>query len=331
MGRKEVRQLIKRIIDSGIESLMPELTAGEYRYPFAEEALNSDSTDTVNVLEALSKMGVLEKQLHESIMACPGCGHGCLTVKLVCPTCSSGQMLKGNVVEHLLCGYVDLEQRFRDKGFVCPKCEKKLTAAGVDYRPAGLFYKCFSCGRVTASPVKRYVCAKCMKASSEDELASKPVNRYVVVYDKLKSYGAFVDVSPIILYLESKNYVVKHPAQIAGYSGITHEFTLFVSKQGTSPPSGVVVDVVAGVQESKVYELFTKSFDVKAGGTMLFVLGKADQKAVRVAKTFSIDVFEADTVEELLDKVRQPLENAIDSLSKRQADRLRQDPGQHSA
>ncbi|MEM3125518.1 MAG: hypothetical protein QW064_03725 [Candidatus Caldarchaeum sp.] len=319
LRRKGLQQFIKRIIESRIESFEPTFDAGGCRYPFVEEVLNTDSVDAFNVLEALAGLGVLEKQLLESTMTCPDCGNVYFSVKPVCPTCSSSRLLRGNVIEHLSCGYVDFEQQFYDKGFVCPRCDKELKALGVDYRRAGIFYKCISCGRVTALSIKRYVCTRCMRALSEDELVLKPVNRYVVVYDKLlKLYSGLADISPIISYLESKNYIVKTPVQITGSSGITHEFTLFVTKRGVSPSSGVIIDVVGLAEESKIYELFTKSFDVKAGATMLFVLGKVDEKTVKLAKTFNISVFEGESAEELLAKVRQPLEAVLNDLAKKQ-------------
>ncbi|MEM4411101.1 MAG: hypothetical protein QXT61_05295, partial [Candidatus Caldarchaeum sp.] len=130
--------------------------------------------------------------------------------------------------------------------------------------------------------------------------------------------SGLADISPIISHLESKNYIFKTPAQITGSSGVKHEFTLFVTKRGASPSSGVVIDVVGWAEESKVYELFTKSFDVKAGATMLFVLGKVDEKIVKLAKTFNISVFEGESAEELLAKVRQPLGAVLNGLVKKQ-------------
>lgn len=313
--RQSVRALMRYIMEQRVESFEPVSKDMGYSYPDAEKVLGTDSADTVNVLESLADMGVFERQLLESTLSCPDCGSFYHALRPVCPTCSSGRLLRGDVVEHLVCGYVDFESEFSRKGYKCPKCDKELKALGVDYRRAGIFYKCVSCGRVSAIPVKRYICRKCMRASLEEELVLSPGYKYVVNHDAVATLlGQFMDLSLLTSYFESKGYTAIYPAYLPGSSGIVHEFTLYINRPGLHPSLGVVAEVVRMVEESKIYELFTKSFDVKAGSVVLMVIGRVDDKIRRMVQTFSINLFEADSFAELLEKVKKPVEDILKQL-----------------
>ncbi len=317
--RESVRNLLRYIMEHRVESFEPVATDVGYSYPEPEKLLGTDSVDTASVLEALADMGIFERQLLESTLSCPECGAFHHSLKPVCPTCSSGRLLRGNVVEHLICGYVDFESEFSKKGYKCPKCDKELKALGVDYRRAGIFYKCISCGRVSAIPVKRYVCGKCMRASIEEELVLKPGYKYVVNHEALSTLlGQFIDLTSLINYFESRGYSAVSPAYLPGSSGILHEFTLYVNRSGYPPRLGVVADVVRMVDEGKIYELFTKNFDVKAGSAVLMVIGRVDDKLRRIANTFSIQLFEAGSVEELFEKVKKPIEEILKQIHMRE-------------
>ncbi|MEM0444042.1 MAG: hypothetical protein QXS57_02985 [Candidatus Caldarchaeum sp.] len=319
-------RVAKLLIDSKLESVEPTLDETGYRYIFIEKKLNVDSSQAVRILEQLSEKGVLDKQLIESVMSCPDCNNIYLSLKPACPTCGSGRLLRGNVVEHLVCGHVDFEQEFYKKGFECPKCKKQLQALGVDYRRAGVFYKCLACGRVSGITVKRYVCSKCFRASAEEELTLTGVYKYVVLPDKLsKFYGAFIDLSPLTSYFGSKQIHIASPATLAGLSGILHDFTLYVNKFKEDPSAGVVADIVSEADESKIYELFTKSFDVKAGSTLLLATGQVDEKLLRLAKTFNIEVITSDSAENLLEKSKTVMENHLNRLSKKRVVKELQD------
>jgi hypothetical protein len=316
--RESVRTLMRYIMEHRVESFEPVATDVGYSYPEAEKVLGTDSVDAASVLETLADMRVFERQLLESTLSCPNCGAFHHSLKPVCPTCSSGRLLRGNVVEHLICGYVDFESEFSKKGYRCPKCDKELKALGVDYRRAGIFYKCVSCGRVSAIPVKRYICGKCMRASIEEELVLKPGYKYVVNHEALSTLlSQFVDLAMLTNYFESRGYSAVSPAYLPGSSGIHHEFTLYVNKPGYPPSLGVVADVTRIVNEAKIYELFTKNFDVKAGSAALMVIGRVDDKIRRLAQTFSIQLFEAGSVEELFERVKKPIEDVLKQLHMR--------------
>ncbi|MEM4334495.1 MAG: hypothetical protein QXH04_01650, partial [Candidatus Caldarchaeum sp.] len=148
----------------------------------------------------------------------------------------------------------------------------------------------------------------------------------VVLPDNLsKFYGAYIDLSPLTSYFASKQIYIASPATLAGLSGILHDFTLYVNKFKEDPSSGVVADIVSEANESKIYELFTKSFDVKAGATLLLATSQIDERLLKLAKTFNLEVISSDSAENLLEKSKTVIENHLNRLSKKRVVKELQD------
>ncbi|MEM4495447.1 MAG: hypothetical protein QXE96_06605 [Candidatus Caldarchaeum sp.] len=314
--RPSVESFVRNLEATGVESVDPVFENTSYRYPLAEEYFGEDAE---TVLEELAQLGIFEKRLIDSALMCPDCGTLAQVLKPVCPTCSSGRLVKGNVIEHLLCGYVDFEHEFLRQGFKCIKCGKELKTLGVDYRRAGVFYKCMSCGRVTAIPVKRCICGHCGRASTEEELHLKSVYSYVVVREKFAVLkGVFFDLSPLITLIESNGYVVESPAKVVGVSGVVHEFTLYASKPGAPASTSLAVDIVREVDDIKLFEFFTKTFDVKAGAALLLCLSNTDEKARKLAQTFNIQMLEFSSPDELVEKSKPYIAKILEKLSKKE-------------
>lgn len=319
LRRRDVLAFLVHLEKTSAESIEPVFERTRHRYPSVE---NFVENDVEVVLDGLSTIGLLEKQVLDSIMVCPSCESYSHMLKPVCPTCSSGRLMKGNVIEHLICGYVDFEQEFYSRGFKCVKCGKEMKALGVDYRRAGVFYKCISCGRVTAVPVRRFICTECGRASMEEELSLKPIFRYIVLKEKLAAVkGALIDVSPLVSYLESKGYTVNAPAKVTGSSGVVHEFTVSVNFHGEPSASGLVADIVNQVTEKEIYGFFTKTFDVKAGASLLLVVGKIDEKIKRLVSMLNIKVAEYSSTEELVEKSKSLFEDVLKQLKRKNLER----------
>jgi hypothetical protein len=66
---------------------------------------------------------------------CPSCGSQNVSTRYCCPYCKSFNIQKGSLIEHVKCGYMDVEENFR-KGekLVCPKCHEELKKPDVDYK-----------------------------------------------------------------------------------------------------------------------------------------------------------------------------------------------------
>jgi len=130
-------------------------------------------------LDELVKAGFADAKPLHSAVACPFCGSLKPSLLLQCPQCGSGQLSKGEALEHMKCGGVDFRFNFqRDNGeLICPKCGKRLRQLGVDYRKVSSLYKC-SNGHFFSLPVFSFKCLECGKAFDIDGACLKTIHQY---------------------------------------------------------------------------------------------------------------------------------------------------------
>ena len=106
------------------------------------------------MLESLASQGILNKEFFDRFLLCPQCRSANLRPTTYCPKCGSGNITRGRVLEHLICGYVGLEDEFLARGtLICPKCKAELRKQESDYRSLGLMRKCQVCGDVFPTAV----------------------------------------------------------------------------------------------------------------------------------------------------------------------------------
>ncbi|MGQ9479535.1 MAG: hypothetical protein ACUVQ0_05950 [Thermoproteota archaeon] len=75
LNRSDVQALLRAFMDGSIKVLKPEPSpTGDITYPEAEKIMGASSRVVVGVLEALSKEGILVKELATALLACPYCG-----------------------------------------------------------------------------------------------------------------------------------------------------------------------------------------------------------------------------------------------------------------
>ena len=99
-----------------------------YRYPIVE-ALVGDPEETEEFLNKLYETGILERELYDRIIYCPFCGSPNISTRYCCPYCGSFNVKKSSLIEHIQCGYIDIEEKFINKNgtLTCPKCGKKAS------------------------------------------------------------------------------------------------------------------------------------------------------------------------------------------------------------
>jgi DNA-binding NarL/FixJ family response regulator len=137
--------------------------------------------EVFRALNMLHERKLVEKTRCFSTVTCPHCGSLPEEFYLVCPVCSTKELVKGEVIEHHKCHHIDFKSNFVDEkgNFVCPKCGEKLNQIGVDYVKVGTSYKC-SNSHMLSSPEHRYFCGKCEEEFSEDESKLITIYKYRV-------------------------------------------------------------------------------------------------------------------------------------------------------
>jgi len=164
------------------------LSADEIQY-LSEQSHHLHFEELLSALDELVKAGFAEAKPLYSALACPYCGSLKPNLLLQCPQCGSGNLIKGEAMEHMNCGGVDFKFNFeKDEGaLTCPKCGKKVRQMGVDYRKVGILFKCSS-GHLFSLPTFNFKCLSCGKSFEIDEASLKTIFQYRLTrkgYDRL--------------------------------------------------------------------------------------------------------------------------------------------------
>jgi CheY-like chemotaxis protein/predicted RNA-binding Zn-ribbon protein involved in translation (DUF1610 family) len=144
--------------------------------------INQSLDELVFELNKLVESKILKAEPLCSTVACPFCDSLKTKLHLQCPECYNVQLIKGEALEHMNCGNIDLRFKF-DKGNgekVCPKCGKKINQIDVDYRKVGSLYKC-SNGHLFSLPDINLKCSECGKIFNLDEAILKILYQYKLI------------------------------------------------------------------------------------------------------------------------------------------------------
>ena len=113
--------LVSKFLSGEIKTLEPTYDSQiGYHYPEVE-AIVGDPLLAEPFLERLYESGVLERKLFDKIIICPKCDSANVSFRYCCPFCKSFEIEKSSLVEHVKCGYMDLEANF------CRNCHANST------------------------------------------------------------------------------------------------------------------------------------------------------------------------------------------------------------
>ncbi len=305
-----VIKLIQALATKRLPEIIPTInltSVNGFSYPEVDRLLETSGQDTLNILDSLARKNVLIKHLFEKIKVDPEASSQLIPIER-CPYCGSGNLIKGQLLEHLSCGYSGLDQDYRsDGGYNCPKCHKNLKLVGADYRNAGIYNKCLDCNEITRTPSIKWRSLRTGKIWSTDELHEIMVYSYSLNPEKrgwlefqLKSKNQLVEL------LELRGYQVKESAQLSGSSGAIHTVDILATRDDKFLTIDLGIGIlVASPGESKVQldELFkfdTSTYDSELNYKVVVAIPELSIEAVNFAKRQMIGVFEADSLEALV-------------------------------
>jgi len=304
--------LLSKFLSGEIKALEPVYDPQSgYRYPTVE-AIVGDASQVVPFLNKLSREGVLEKKLYDKTVSCPNCGSADVAFRYCCPFCKSFDIQKSSLIEHVKCGYMDIEENFRDGDkYVCPKCHMELKKLDVDYRKAGVWCTCNDCKKNFDIPVPEHFCRNCNTVSTFESAIIKDVYSYTVkdsVREKA-SLNWFL-IAPIRDFLMSEGLTVESPAFLKGKSGTNHSFDI-VAYEGTTRQNAIVVDLAKStedlVSEQSVIALFAKVFDVSPDKAYLIAIPQLNENGRKMAQLYNINAIEAKDQKEAVKAFKEKL------------------------
>ena len=282
-----------------------------YRYP-AVEAVVGDASQVEPFLDKLYSAGVLEKKLYDKVIFCPKCGSANVSFHYCCPFCKSFDIQKSSLIEHVKCGYMDVEANFRvgDK-YICPKCHEVLKKIDVDYRKAGVWCACKDCNKSFDIPVPEHFCRSCNANSTFEEVLIKDVYSYTLKESVREEASVkWFLVAPIRDFLIEEGLTVESPAFLKGKSGTEHSFDI-VAYRGDSQQKPIVVDVAKSkeniVSEQPVIALFAKIFDVSPDKAYLIAIPQLSENGKKMAQLYNIQAIEAKNQKEAVKAFKEKL------------------------
>jgi len=299
-------RIISLLLNLEARELEPEISYEDG--PSFHSALGISKEECPNLnelLESLAEEGLLRRHKVGSLPACPNCGSFRLMVRFTCPVCGSINVRRVDAISHLACGFVAPAEEFGSGDSLrCPKCGRALRALGVDYNRLSRVILCEECGRISLSPKLSFECADCGKQSSEAELSLRAVYKYEVLRERILSRAPVTE--EIARILRARGFEVMSPREVLGLSGIVHRFSMSARMGGDEH----LVDVVQGegqVGEDKVLSLFGKMVDSQSTEATLVAIPRASEGAKALARSFNINLIEAESPEDAASKISERL------------------------
>jgi transcription elongation factor Elf1 len=300
-----VQVFLSKFLSGEIAELKPTFDP-KVGYRYVEvEAILGDTSKVEDFLNRLYEAKVIERKLYDKILYCPTCGSQNISTHYCCPYCKSFNIQKGSLIEHIKCGYMDVEENFRKGGkLVCPKCREELKKPDVDYRKAGIWCTCKDCGKSFDIPVTRHFCRECQTDFTFEDVEIRDVYAYTLNEEvKGEITAGWIFVAPIKEFLVESGFEVEAPAFLKGKSGANHMFDI-AAYQKEITKKVTVMDVATAtediVSEQPVIALFAKIYDVAPDSAFLIAIPKLNDNAKKMAELYNIKVIEAKDSKEVM-------------------------------
>jgi len=281
-----------------------------YAYPSVDNLTDTTDQDTIDILDALEKNGILIKRPFEKLYTDP---EGLLQLVPLesCTKCNSGNLVRGQLVEHFSCGYVGLDREFtKENRYVCPKCHKELRLIGTDYRNIGIHYRCLDCNEVFTTPVVKWRNLRTRKIWNAEELRETVVYSYTFSSDK-KGWLEF-QLKPkteLVEFLRLQGYQVQELAQLAGSSGAMHTVDILARRDDVLAKINLGIGIlVAPPGEAEVgldglFKFDTTAYDIGINYKVVIAIPRLSQEAINFANKQIIRAFEAKTLGKIVSDI----------------------------
>jgi hypothetical protein len=278
------------------------------RYPWAEAILEMPTRQTNRILEDLVRSGHFRKVFHDKIIFCPACNSRELRFVTACPKCSSLNILAVQVLQHIPCGHVGIEQEFRNgTASVCPQCRRELRLLGSDYQMPGIYFKCYACGDLTQKPRERWHCGNCREEMERDEIREVCLYSYQLSeVPTEQARSSSLPRSQIEDFLVHEGYEIQSEVKLTGRSGAVHEIDLLATKNSGTFEHRIVVGFAFSdteVDSEEVIKLYAKAYDVNAQDIVMVALPRLSEDALQFAHHYRIKVLDSEDLEHIHEKL----------------------------
>jgi len=282
---QDVQSVVQRMVDLGVYLITPKLDSKGLSYPALANVFPEKSEAEIQeFLDKLRSAGILKSKLLDKVIVCPTCGSPSVYSKYNCPRCSSFDIGKASIIEHVRCGYIGSKEKFQ-KGplLICPKC--KNTVGEVDYRKIGTSFECNSCGSRFEAPRMSHKCNSCDDVFTYKEARYEPIFEFELSEETKRSVAkGTLPLGSILNTLKGGGFEVGLKSDLIGKSGATHNFDI-VAKKDTAL---VVANFTFEPKEEDIIGLFAKKYDVDPTFTLLIALTPPSKEEEAVSRAYGV-------------------------------------------
>jgi len=306
-----VQALVSRLLSGDLRIIRPvfDLKYG-LRHPDVEQIIGEPPPSGEEFLARLYEAGILNRELYDTIIHCPKCLSANVSIHYSCPYCKSFNIRRSSLIEHVKCGYMDVEEKFCvEKRLVCPKCRGKLTKPDVDYTKAGVWCTCKDCGKSFDIPVPRHFCRECRHVFAFEEAVFKEAYTYSLNEEAVKQVALdWTVLAPIRSFMEEIGFKTESPGFLDGKSGVKHMFDIVAQPKGAVKNIIVINTSVSSAKEPVpdryIIEMFAKVYDSAAYKAFFVAIPKMSESGRKLADLYRIQVIEAEKPGEALEKLK---------------------------
>ena len=305
---QEPAKFLEAMLRGSILEIKPQLNPQSelgFSFPTVNQLLNTSDKESVAILESLAGEGILVRKFFDKFLHCPQCGSMNLRPVYCCGKCGSGNIVRGRVLEHLVCKYAGTEEEFFLKGrLVCPKCKQELYTLGTDYRSLGVSYKCRDCGEIFNQPTINWRCLKCSSITVAGKITE--VDAYSYSLNEEKRNWLQFELKPrlkLIQFIQGRGYEVRENVRVKGRSGAEHTFDLLATKDDNIVVHNIAVGIEISAQPiglSRVFSLDDKAYDTGFYDKVLIAIPGVTPEARQFAARQRIRVLESADLEAFL-------------------------------
>jgi predicted RNA-binding Zn-ribbon protein involved in translation (DUF1610 family) len=287
---QRVQRLIQLMVDKGIYSVTPKVEPTGISYSSVSELLSGEPDEEIRAfLDRLVKTGVFEAKIVDRVVTCPACRGSSIIAKYLCPRCSSFDIGRASIIEHVRCGYLDSKDKFeKGNALICPKCKGIVREA--DYRKIGTSFQCNACGSRFESPKMTHRCNTCEDEFTYKDAIYEPIYKYSISeLTKRNAAKGTVPLISIVNILKDQGFHVGLKAELQGKSGATHSFDIVARKDKKL----IVASFSFEPKEEDIISLFAKRYDIDPTLTFLITLTPASKEEEAVSKAYGVQILYA--------------------------------------
>jgi len=298
-------RLLRSMIGGQLPVISPKIGM-DVTYPRVEEVARISSDRASELIHDLWEQGYLERRFSTTVYRCPHDRTTSLRPRLYCPSCQSEDIERVPLIEHMICGHIDIERNFKKgEDLQCPKCGRKLNQIGVDYRRPGFAYSCPSCGEFHPAPLEKWSCNFADHIFQiEDAIPEKLYSYTLNEEGKGEILRIFEYIQPIKEVYEKCGFEAESFHQVTGTSGVSHLVDVYAETNSMNPIKSITkVLTDGGIKPEEVLKHYAISLDIKASKTILIAHPKLDRESEVYSQNLGLMVIEGEDFDEILQKL----------------------------